>query len=38
MNSSASNRAVLQKFVQYAHEQGYISFEPVDNLCAAIER
>ncbi len=32
------NRAVLEKFVQYAHEQGYIPFEPaLDNLFAAIE-
>lgn len=30
-----ANRAVLKKFVQYAHEQGYISFEPrVDELFA----
>jgi 4,5-dihydroxyphthalate decarboxylase len=31
------NRAVLEKFVQYAREQGYISFEPaVDDLFAAV--
>ena len=33
-----SNRPVLKKFVQYAHEQGYTSFEPsVDELFAAVE-
>jgi 4,5-dihydroxyphthalate decarboxylase len=32
------NRAVLEKFVRYAHEQGYISFEPrVDDLFAPAE-
>jgi hypothetical protein len=32
------NRFVLKKFIQYAHEQGYISFEPaVDDLFAAME-
>jgi len=31
-----ANRAVLKKFVRYAYEQGYISFEPgVDELFAA---
>jgi 4,5-dihydroxyphthalate decarboxylase len=33
-----SNRPVLTKFVQYAREQGYASFEPsVDELFAALE-
>ena len=32
------NRCVLKKFVQYAHEQGYISSEPaLDDLFAAVE-
>jgi 4,5-dihydroxyphthalate decarboxylase len=32
------NRSVLKKFVQYAHEQGYIPSEPaLDDLFAAME-
>ncbi len=32
------NRTVLEKFVQYAYEQGYISFEPaVEDLFAPVE-
>ena len=32
------NRSVLKKFVQYAHEQGYISSEPaLDDLFAVVE-
>jgi hypothetical protein len=39
MNSSASSRAMPEKFVQHAHEQGFIPFEPaVHDLCSAIER
>jgi hypothetical protein len=38
MNSSASSRAMPEKFVQHALE-GFIPFESaVDELCAAIER
>jgi hypothetical protein len=39
MNSSAFSRAMLKKFVQHAHEQGFIPFElAVHDLFTAIER
>jgi hypothetical protein len=39
MNSSASSRAMPKKFVQHAHEQGFIPFElAVHDLFTAIER
>jgi hypothetical protein len=39
MNNSTSNCAVLQKFVQHAHEQGFLPFElAVHDLFTAIER